>query len=66
MNECYLTLNNVLSNSPCIFPFQGRTTLIVAHRLSTAAQCDQIAVIEDGRVVEIGEILVLNDSTAWP
>lgn len=28
---------------------------MVAHRLSTAAQCDQIAVIEAGKVVEIGE-----------
>jgi ABC-type multidrug transport system ATPase subunit len=35
---------------------QGRTTLMVAHRLSTAAQCDKIAVIEDGVVVESGKI----------
>ena len=28
---------------------------MVAHRLSTAAQCDRIAVIEGGRVVEMGE-----------
>ncbi|GAX78993.1 hypothetical protein CEUSTIGMA_g6433.t1 [Chlamydomonas eustigma] len=33
---------------------RGRTTLMVAHRLSTAAQCDKIAVIEDGTVVESG------------
>eukprot|EP00884_Botryococcus_braunii_P021400 jgi/Botrbrau1/7944/Bobra.9_2s0102.1 len=33
---------------------QGRTSVFVAHRLSTAAQCDQIVVLEEGRVVEAG------------
>jgi ATP-binding cassette, subfamily B, bacterial len=33
---------------------QGRTTIIIAHRLSTVAEADQVAVIEDGRVVEAG------------
>ncbi|MBU8832262.1 ABC transporter ATP-binding protein [Mycolicibacterium goodii] len=32
----------------------GRTTLIVAHRLTQAAQADQVAVMADGRIVEHG------------
>jgi ATP-binding cassette, subfamily B, bacterial len=32
----------------------GRTTIIIAHRLTTIAQADQVAVVEDGRIVESG------------
>ncbi|WP_157838559.1 ABC transporter ATP-binding protein [Streptomyces xiaopingdaonensis] len=32
----------------------GRTTVLVAHRLATAAQADRIAVVEDGRIAEQG------------
>ncbi len=32
----------------------GRTTFIVAHRLSTLRQADQVLVIEDGRIAERG------------
>ncbi|AHJ31436.1 ABC transporter ATP-binding protein [Nodularia spumigena CS-584] len=31
-----------------------RTTLVIAHRLSTVQKADQIAVLEQGRVVEVG------------
>ena len=33
---------------------EGRTTLVIAHRLSTVRRADVIAVIEHGRVVERG------------
>jgi ABC-type multidrug transport system fused ATPase/permease subunit len=33
---------------------QGRTTIVIAHRLTTVTEADQVAVIEDGRVVETG------------
>jgi len=33
---------------------QGRTTLVVAHRLATVLKADRILVMEDGRIVEEG------------
>ena len=32
----------------------GRTTLVIAHRLATVQRADRIAVIEQGRIVELG------------
>jgi ATP-binding cassette, subfamily B, bacterial len=42
---------------------RGRTTIVVAHRLSTVKNADEIAVIADGRVRELGshgELMELN------
>ena len=33
---------------------RGRTTITIAHRLSTVREADQIAVLDHGRVVEVG------------
>ena len=34
--------------------YQGKTVIIVAHRISTVRNADQIVVIDDGKVVETG------------
>ena len=41
----------------------GRTTLVVAHRLTQAAAADRIAVVDDGRIVEDGPHAELADGT---
>ncbi|MBK9178462.1 MAG: ABC transporter ATP-binding protein [Acidimicrobiales bacterium] len=33
---------------------EGRTAIVIAHRLATAARADRIAVIDEGRLVEVG------------
>ncbi len=32
----------------------GRTTIVIAHRLATIAHCERIAVLDQGRLVELG------------
>ncbi len=44
---------------------QGRTTLVIAHRLSTVQRADRIVVLERGRVIQTGrhETLLATDGT---
>ncbi|KDP36504.1 hypothetical protein JCGZ_09330 [Jatropha curcas] len=45
----------------------GRTTVVVAHRLSTIRNADVIAVVQEGNIVEIGshEELISNPNSAY-
>ncbi|WP_245650484.1 ABC transporter ATP-binding protein [Nocardia harenae] len=41
---------------------RGRTTLVVAHRMSTLALADRVAVLDGGRVAELGTLAELRAS----
>lgn len=44
---------------------QGRTTIIVTHRLSLVRDCDRILVIDEGRVMESGTHEQLVEKDGW-
>ena len=39
--------------------FKGRTVITVAHRLESIVECDIVAVLDEGRLVELGDPMVL-------
>jgi len=40
---------------------EGRTAILIAHRLATAMRADRIAVVDDGQIVELGSHAELLD-----
>jgi subfamily B ATP-binding cassette protein MsbA len=61
-NESEAVVNEALERL-----MEGRTTLVIAHRLSTVRQADEIVVMNDGVVVERGrhdELIALNGKYA--
>jgi ABC transporter ATM len=43
-----------MQNINSILKEKGRTSVFVAHRLRTIYDCDQILVLKDGQVAELG------------
>lgn len=40
---------------------RGRTSIVIAHRLSTVKKCDKIVVLHNGKVVEQGTYASLSE-----
>lgn len=61
------TVSEELVQAALVAATRGRTTLVIAHRLSTVRRADRIVVLREGRVVEIGtwnELAAANGSFA--
>jgi ATP-binding cassette subfamily B protein len=56
--EIQSALNNLI---------RGRTTIAIAHRLSTLRRADRLVVMDRGRIVEIGnhEALMASEGAYW-
>ena len=40
----------------------GRTSIVIAHRLTTVEKCNRVVVIEEGKVVEEGKFNALKNA----
>jgi ABC-type multidrug transport system fused ATPase/permease subunit len=44
---------------------EGRTSIVIAHRLTTVEKCSRLAVISDGQVVEEGTFNQLRNANGF-
>lgn len=51
----YLNSNGRVSMENLMEFYKGKTVVVVAHRLSTVKNADQIVVIDKGRIIEVGK-----------
>ena len=49
LNFCFKIVQDALDRAR-----EGRTCILIAHRLSTVISADKIAVVDNGQIVEVG------------
>lgn len=54
--------NEKIIQSNLVNYFEGRTVVVIAHRLSTVKNADQIVVLDKGKIVEVGDHKKLTDN----
>lgn len=57
------TEKNIITNLTNIR--KGKTTIIIAHRISQVQNCDNIIILKDGKIIDQGNHDMLMNHESW-